>query len=815
MKFTLAVIGVFFCVYARAQVFIPMPHWKPNRVVRMTCIQGCYPTPTTEFSSSLYYVPISETATFAAYSSSNPNPDFCFGPTAAGGCAADPVGNALYPLQCAGPGAGDIDGSAVMGEADYTAPATATTDLCYATDFNEGQARSSVNIQTFNPMAITSPVTSASSPRNICVGLTQAITATGGLGTKNWSVAVGGGSVSPLTGNSTTFTAPLTAALVEVRVVDSTTSMDATAYFNVISNIDMSPTTTPIHVVINDSAGTKIHYPATTGVNYTANLNFSANCGVQNYSASCTGGGSLSTTTGITNNQNIAFRPPATSSTSTVTFTDSTTPTAQTASRTVYSMKPEEIAANWGYHFCVKYSHSTFGGFFKVKCWGKNGNGELGLGSTTNKGSAATDLGYGLSLVKDVGTTGSDMLVKEISSGLLHSCAILSDNTVKCWGSNTYGQLGYDNTTQLTSPIASTVNLGGGTPKKIFAGAYKSCVIFSDDRVKCWGRGLRGDLGQDSTQNFGSNGTTASMSLLNYIRIGGVDVTAQKVALGENFTCLLTTAAFASGPQKVYCFGFGNSTNCAFGTMPDGNYCGELGRSTTNANWGDGTNLMSALTAVNIGLTGSEVVIDIAAGRKHVCAIIAPNAVATSGTPICWGRNSRGQLGIDNTTTIGDTELPTTRISSMTTAKALFSSAEAMCALMTTDAIRCWGRGGRGQLLGSNNTGTGGASYTTNIGDDGAPAMSAIVNANVGTGRTVKKLAMAYDASCAILDNDFIKCWGSQYCGTGSANLGCLMSGYPTMNTTTNPVAAPNMMQGRYIGDNVSEVGDLLPYVNH
>ena len=813
MRIVLLFFVLFYTFGAFAQVFIPMPFWKPSRSVRMTCVQGCYPTPNVEFTSSLYYVPLSSTATFAAYSASNTDPDFCFGPTTAGGCGADPVGNGLYPLQCAGPGLGSIDGSAVAGEADYTAPASATTDICYATDFNEGQARASVNIQTFTPVSITSPVTSPGSPRNICVGLTQAITGVGGLGTLNWSVASGGGSVSPSTGNSTTFTAPLVAASVQVKVVDSTTSMDATAYFNVISNIDLTPTTNPLQVVINDSAGTKIHYPATSGVNYTANLNFSANCGVQNYSASCAGGGSLSATTGITNNQNIAFRPPATTGTSTVTFTDSTTPTAQTASRTVYVMKPEDVTANWGYHFCVKYSHSTFGGFYKVKCWGKNGNGELGLATTTNMGVASTDLGYGLATVKD--SSGSDLLVTDISAGLYHTCAILSDNTVKCWGSNTYGQLGYDNTTQLTSPTSSTVNIGVGTPKKIYAAGFKTCLVFSDDRVKCWGRNARGDLGQNNVTNYGSNNTTASMSTLGYIQIGGADLKVIKMGLGENYTCALTTAAFAPGAQKVYCWGFGNSATCALGTMPDANYCGELGRATTNATWGDGTNLMSALTTVNLGLTGSEVVIDIAAGRKHICAIIAPNAVATSGTPICWGRNSRGQLGIDSTATIGDNETPTTRISSMTTAKALYASGEAMCALMTTDAIRCWGRGARGQLLGSNNTGTGGAGYTVNIGDDGAPAMSAIVNASLGTGRTVKKLAMAYEASCAILDNDFIKCWGSQYCGTGSANLGCLMSGYPTMNTASNPVAAPNMMQGRYIGDNASEVGDLLPYVNH
>ncbi|MGZ3724279.1 MAG: hypothetical protein ACXWPX_04385 [Pseudobdellovibrio sp.] len=806
---------------ASAQIFIPFSFWRAKNQLTVYCQVGCYPTPDVQFTSSFYYIPIDGGATFIVSSTTNPadasspasdNYNMCWGPTDAGGC--DPTaftGGTFYPVSCAGGvgKAGDIDGSSQIDSADYTPfPTANVSDTCWVTDYNEGQASASFVVRTFNPVAA-SPTSSLSTPLNVCVNQTQALTGSGGVGTLNWSVVSGSGSVAPSTGTATTYTAPATTQLTLVQLRDATTSMTDQVYFNVVNTISITPVNT-VEVTINNS--TLLQYPATAGVSYTANLNFSANCGLPNYTITCTGGCTASPSSGVTNNSNVRYTPAATTSTGSVKFTDSTPVTPQTATRTVYNIVPVDVTANWGYHFCVKYTHSTYtAGTYKIKCWGRNTNGELGYGTTTHKGISANDLGYGLPFVKDTGNSGSDMMVKDISAGLSHTCAILSNNTVKCWGLNTYGQLGYDNTTQLTSPSASTVNIGAGTPTSIYAFGYKSCVVFSDNRVKCWGRNARGDLGQNNTTNYGSAGGGSSMASLNYIQIGGSDLTVQKISGGENYTCALSTSTFGPGASKVYCWGYGNSTNCAFSTMPDGNYCGELGRATTNANWGDGTNNLSGLSAVNLGLTGSEVVIDIVGGRKHVCALIAPNSVSVVGTPICWGRNSRGQLGINNTNVIGDNETPTTRGAAITTASFLRASGEATCAVLSTGDLRCWGRGGRGQLLGSNSSG---GSYTTNQADGSGPNLASAVNAKLGTSRTIKKIAMAYDSSCAILDNDYIKCWGSQYCGTGSTSSGCVMSGLSTV-TNTNPVAPPNMMSSRYIGDNAAETGDLLPYVNH
>ena len=222
--------------------------------------------------------------------------------------------------------------------------------------------------------------------------------------------------------------------------------MSSTAYFNVISTISLSPS---VAVETPVNSNTFMQDPTSSaGTAFVANLNFTANCGLPNYSVSCTGGGSVSPTSGVTNNQNVRYSPTGTTGTSTVTFTDSTTPTAQTASQTVYNIVPVDVAGSWGYHTCVKYSHSTYGsGLYKLKCWGLNSNGQLGYGDTNARGNATTEIGYGLGFIKNTGTSGADMIVKDVSLGLNHTCVILNDDTVKCWGLNTSGQLGYNNTT--------------------------------------------------------------------------------------------------------------------------------------------------------------------------------------------------------------------------------------------------------------------------------------------------------------------------------------------------------------------------------
>ena len=95
-----------------------------------------------------------------------------------------------------------------------------------------------------------------------------------------------------------------------------------------------------------------------------------------------------------------------------------------------------------GVHTCAL----TFAG--GVKCWGRNDNGQLGIGSNTGLASCG---GYPCSLTP-VDVPGLTSGVADVSAGLDHTCAVLTSGVVKCWGSGTYGQMGDGSTAPQSSP---------------------------------------------------------------------------------------------------------------------------------------------------------------------------------------------------------------------------------------------------------------------------------------------------------------------------------------------------------------------------
>jgi len=114
-----------------------------------------------------------------------------------------------------------------------------------------------------------------------------------------------------------------------------------------------------------------------------------------------------------------------------------------------------------------------------VKCWGNGGNGRLGDNSSVNSSVPVS--------VKNL----SD--VTYIAAGLTQSCAILKDQTVKCWGNGFSGQLGYgDYVSGITNPV-SVVGIDNAI--MITAGNYHTCSLLSDKTIKCWGSGNYGQVG--------------------------------------------------------------------------------------------------------------------------------------------------------------------------------------------------------------------------------------------------------------------------------------------------------------------------------
>eukprot|EP01083_Nonionella_stella_P312012 1114416_1 len=142
----------------------------------------------------------------------------------------------------------------------------------------------------------------------------------------------------------------------------------------------------------------------------------------------------------------------------------------------------------------------------QVKCWGLNNHGQLGYGHTNSRGSSGNQMGNNLPIV-DVGFN-----VIQLAGGQEHTCAISVLNTVKCWGRNTYGQLGLGD---LLSRGDGVNEMGNDLPEvdlgtdfnAILIGAcqFHTCAVSTLNIVKCWGSNTYGQLGLGDTNNRGDN----------------------------------------------------------------------------------------------------------------------------------------------------------------------------------------------------------------------------------------------------------------------------------------------------------------------
>ncbi|HLN05517.1 MAG TPA: hypothetical protein VK217_04530, partial [Acidimicrobiales bacterium] len=115
----------------------------------------------------------------------------------------------------------------------------------------------------------------------------------------------------------------------------------------------------------------------------------------------------------------------------------------------------------------------------KVKCWGNNSYGQLGDGSTVNHATP----------VFVTSLTGATA----VSAGWYGACAIVSGGKVKCWGYNYYGEVGNGTTSEDVPTPVSVSGISGATA--LASGGYGACVIVSGGKVKCWGYNYYGEVG--------------------------------------------------------------------------------------------------------------------------------------------------------------------------------------------------------------------------------------------------------------------------------------------------------------------------------
>ena len=151
-----------------------------------------------------------------------------------------------------------------------------------------------------------------------------------------------------------------------------------------------------------------------------------------------------------------------------------------------------------------------------MKCWGYDNFGELGLGHFEITGDEAGEMGDNLPPV-DLGT---GRTAAAIAAGLAHTCAILDDGTAKCWGANTNGQLGQGDTAHRGNnddmgDALPAIDLGSGrTATAISAGLAHTCAVLDDYSLKCWGSNSLGQLGQGDTEARGDEAGEMGDALL-------------------------------------------------------------------------------------------------------------------------------------------------------------------------------------------------------------------------------------------------------------------------------------------------------------
>ena len=370
-------------------------------------------------------------------------------------------------------------------------------------------------------------------------------------------------------------------------------------------------------------------------------------------------------------------------------------------------------------HACAILGSATPGA---VKCWGYNGDGNLGVGDTNNRGDDAGETGTGLPTL----ALGTGRTAKWLAAGDGHTCAVLDNNTLKCWGRNDMGQEGYGDFTTRLSPSASTINLGTGRTAHatvafpVSAGNEHTCIILDNSTVKCWGENTDGQLGYGDT-------TLRTAPDANAINLG-TGLTAKAIATGVSYTCALLS----------------NNTVKCWGRNDDG----QLGYGDT------AIRLSPPATSVNLG-TGRTAKA-IATGGTTTCAILDNNTVK------CWGYNGSAQLGLGDTTPRLSPSSTAIDLGSGQTALSIDVGSQHVCVVLATNQVKCWGQNASGQL------GTWQEmfdNFDTTIGERANEMGNFLAMVYQGAGRAVKAVTTGFAHTCFLLDSNQVRCTGTNFNG--------------------------------------------------
>ncbi len=426
----------------------------------------------------------------------------------------------------------------------------------------------------------------------------------------------------------------------------------------------------------------------------------------------------------------------------------------------------------------------------RVRCWGDNYNGQLGVDRTEN---AVFD-------VRGTELVGFDSVI-QIATGGAHTCALQQRGNVRCWGWNRDGQLGTGTRTERADITTPAPIVGQSRVTSVALGDGHLCAVDSIGTVWCWGENDVGQLGIGVMGNLGDFGLPKEVDAA---------VNTLSVDLGAKHSCalLVTTELncwgrnnlgqlgnsyagdiadsvipnFVVGVSNVSAYSAGGDTSCA---VSDGivscwgdNEYGQLGTATLGI--GD---YRTTATVV----AGIDSVIDITIGSQHVCAlridqtvwcwgrnnvnqvdettaevVVAPKQVAitspvvsigssgnhtcavdSAGAVWCWGNNQSGQLSV-----VGESIHTVQRVAGIPAIQTVVTGSQHTCALDRQRSVWCWGSNEHGQLgIGITDT------------------LVQIAPTKIEAFTAVSQIAAAGSRSCAVLETSEVWCWGENTTG--------------------------------------------------
>ena len=145
-------------------------------------------------------------------------------------------------------------------------------------------------------------------------------------------------------------------------------------------------------------------------------------------------------------------------------------------------------------HTCVFGDDTHYFGN-RMKCWGTGGMGQLGIGNTQDIGDDSDEMGENLPFVD----TGNGLNITKVTLGESHTCALFENGSVKCWGETTLLGIGYNDVDgfgdgyQETGEVLPYLPLPSGrTVVEIEAGHQHTCAILDNGEITCWGNHLLG-----------------------------------------------------------------------------------------------------------------------------------------------------------------------------------------------------------------------------------------------------------------------------------------------------------------------------------